>query len=132
MDLDMTAHHATQFTPEIPSEREFDLLVDAFLARYSGNTRREYARDIRMFREWCVEIDMHPFEVRRRTIEAYVRHMTDTRGNQPRSVNRRIISLRQFYEFAIDDDYIVKAREWREDPPTASSSGSRRRRASTT
>ncbi|QDK02789.1 tyrosine integrase [Gordonia phage Squiddly] len=106
----MTAHHATQFTPEIPSDREFALFIDAFLARYGENTRRDYTRDIQLFRDWLTEhVDgMHPFEVRRRTIEAYIRHMVDTRGNAPRSVNRRLICLRQFYEFAVDDDYIIK------------------------
>ncbi|MGC5258407.1 tyrosine-type recombinase/integrase [Gordonia sp. DT218] len=106
----MTAPHATQFTPELPTEREFDLFIDAFLSRYSNNTRREYERDIHMFRDWCMTEGggIHPFQTRRRTIEAYVRHMTDVRGNQPRSVNRRVICLRQFYEFALDDDYIIK------------------------
>ncbi|QDH92304.1 tyrosine integrase [Gordonia phage Spooky] len=106
----MTANHATQFTPEIPNDREFALFVDAFLARYGVNTRSDYARDIRLFRDWLNEhVDgMHPFEVRRRTIEAYIRHMVDVRGNAPRSINRRLICLRQFYEFALDDDYVIK------------------------
>ena len=106
----MTADHATHLTPELPSDREFNLLIDAFLARYSENSRREYSRDIRMFREWCTTHadGIHPLKAKRRTIEAYVRYLADDRGNQPRSVNRRVICLRQFFEFALDDDYIVR------------------------
>jgi site-specific recombinase XerD len=106
----MTADHATHFTPELPSEREFQLFIDAFLSRYSNNTRREYSRDIKLFRDWCADHGggLHPFEAKRRTIEAYVRHMVDVRGNQPRSVNRRLICLRQLFEFAVDDDYMIK------------------------
>ncbi len=34
----MTADHATHFTIELPSDREFELLIDAFLSRYSGTS----------------------------------------------------------------------------------------------
>lgn len=110
MDLDMTAVDATHFTPEVPSDREFGLFIDAFLCRYSASTRQDYARDIKLFRDWCAEHadGIHPFQAKRRTIEAYVRHMVDVRGNQPRSVNRRLICLRQFFEFAVDDDFMIK------------------------
>ncbi|MCP2163120.1 tyrosine-type recombinase/integrase, partial [Williamsia serinedens] len=104
----MTALYATQPTPELPSDAEFELLLDAFLSRYRKNTRDCYERDIRMFCGWLTEMGLHPFAIRRRTVEAYVRHMIDDRGNLARSVNRRLIALRMFYEFAIDDDYILK------------------------
>ncbi|OZE35581.1 MULTISPECIES: tyrosine-type recombinase/integrase [unclassified Rhodococcus (in: high G+C Gram-positive bacteria)] len=108
----MTADYGTRLPANvtIPDDAEFEMLIDAFLSRYRDASRVEYGRDIRLFREWCAEHanGLHPFHARRMTIEAYVRYMTDVRGNNARSVNRRVISLRQFYEYALDDDYIFK------------------------
>ena len=108
----MTADYGTRTPPNVtvPDDAEFELLIDAFVARYGPSTRSEYSRDIAMFREWCATFGggVHPFHARRMTIEAYVRHMADVRGNNARSINRRIISLRQFFEYALDDDYVVK------------------------
>ncbi|QLF84174.1 tyrosine integrase [Gordonia phage Pytheas] len=106
----MTADYATRLpSTDIISSAEFDLFVDAFLSRWNGNSRTAYDSDLRMFFGWCAEHgDLHPFEAKRIHIEAFVRYLTDSRGNQPRSVNRRLIGIRQFYEIAIDDDYVVK------------------------
>lgn len=108
----MTTDYGTR-TPAnvtIPDDAEFNMIVDAFLSRYNGGTRREYGLDIQKFAEWCATHGngIHMFHARRMTIEAYIRYMTDVRGNAPRSVNRRVISLRQFYEYVLDDDYIMK------------------------
>lgn len=92
---------------EIPSDGEFSLLLDAFLARYCENTRRSYATDLNLFFNWCHEHGgIHPFEARRRSIEAFTRYLLDARNNSASTVNRRVISMRQFYEYAVDDEYI--------------------------
>jgi site-specific recombinase XerD len=108
----MTADYGTRLPANvtIPDDAEFELLIDAFLSRYGTSTRNEYGRDIALFREWCETHanGLHPFHARRMTIEAYVRYLSDERGNVARSVNRRLISLRQFFEYALDDDYVMK------------------------
>ncbi|WP_032402488.1 tyrosine-type recombinase/integrase [Rhodococcoides fascians] len=108
----MTADYGTRLPANvtIPDDAEFELLIDAFLSRYGTSTRNEYGRDIALFRQWCETHagGLHPFHARRMTIEAYVRYLSDERGNVARSVNRRLISLRQFFEYALDDDYVMK------------------------
>jgi site-specific recombinase XerD len=105
----MTAPDATRLpiSRAIP-EREMELFVAAFLSRWQGNSQIAYSSDVRTFRDWCAENDLHPFDARRVHIEAYVRYLREDRKNVPSTINRRIISIRQFFEIAIDDDYMVK------------------------
>ena len=90
------------------SADDFRWIVDAYLNRWSGNSQSSYALDLSIYFDWCTDQGIDPFHARRIQIEAFIRHLTDTRKNSPRSIQRRIVTLRQFYEYAIDDDLATK------------------------
>lgn len=94
-------------TPAIPvSER--DLFLESFLHRWEGNSRLSYRADVNMFLRWLDANDLDMFSIKRVHIEMYARYLRDERGNSSSSVVRRIGTLRQMYDIAIDDDLAIK------------------------
>lgn len=87
---------------------EHDLAAAAFLARYTGDTRKLYASDLRIYFEWCQVHDLEPLAVQRVHLEFFARHLEDDRRNGPASVHRRLSTLKGFYRLAHADDRIVK------------------------
>ena len=105
----MTVLHDTRSLPTLTiPESEFDIFVSAFLSRWDGNSHTAYRSDIETWRDWCGGQNLHPFDAKRIHIEAFVRYLRDDRENSARTISRRLGTVRQFYEIAIDDDYVTK------------------------
>lgn len=83
-----------------------DIAASGFLARYRGETVTLYAGDLRIFYTWCREQGLDPLQVKRYHLEEFRRHLEDDRHNSPRSVRRRLQTLRTFYRLAVADEYI--------------------------
>ena len=69
---------------------------------YSVRTIRAYGDDLRQFFAFCgVEPDAENFSaITHRVIRAWLAHLLDTK-HSPRSVNRKLSSLRSFYKYLI-------------------------------
>lgn len=94
-------------TPAIPAT-ERDLFLESFLHRWEGNSRISYRADVNMFLRWLDANDLDMFAIKRVHVEMYARYLRDERGNSSSSVVRRIGTLRQMYDIAIDDDLTIK------------------------
>ncbi|MDY0830653.1 tyrosine-type recombinase/integrase [Microbacterium sp. BG28] len=86
--------------------RNTTLAVDGFLARYRGATRALYAGDLRIYQAWCDSHGLDVLEVRRPDLERFREHLEDDRHNAPRSVRRRLQTIRSFYRLAVADELI--------------------------
>ena len=89
-----------------PASREAELARRMFLSHYSRETLKLYEADLRLFFTWCAKIGLDPLEVRRSTLEEFVRYMEIDRGNSGRSIARRFQTIRSFYRIAVADELI--------------------------
>lgn len=89
---------------------DLHLFIESFLMRWDGsNTQAAYRQDLRIFCQWCERHGIHPITgVRRPHLEMYMRYLREERGNAAPTISRRIGTLSQLYEVAIDDELIVK------------------------
>ena len=63
-----------------------------------------YLADLRAFLRWCEETDgarCTPFSLDEQDIQAYCTFLEEIKGNTPATINRRIQTLRKFYDLAI-------------------------------
>ena len=100
---------ATLLPPTVPVD-ELWLFLEGYLMRWEGsNTQAAYRQDLANFCQWCARHQLHPIhDVRRQHLELYMRYLKDERQNSPSTIARRIGTLSQMYELAIDDDLITK------------------------
>lgn len=102
--------HATH-TP-VPDDRgtlaRDDLAAYAYLARYSGNTARNYAIILRRFFTWMRERGVQPLDAHRAHIETWARWLEDD-NKMPATVDHYLSVITGFYKFAEIDDYIHKS-----------------------
>ena len=100
---------ATLLPPTVPVD-ELWLFLEGYLMRWEGsNTQAAYRQDLANFCQWCNRHQLHPInDVRRQHLELYMRYLKDERQNSPSTIARRIGTLSQMYELAIDDDLIAK------------------------
>ena len=79
-----------------------------YLARYKGQTLRNYEFDLRTFQEWTRKIGLlRMLDAERYQLELYVRYLTE-RGLAPATIGRRFGTVRGFYHFAHVDGLILK------------------------
>ncbi|MBN9209371.1 MAG: tyrosine-type recombinase/integrase [Microbacterium ginsengisoli] len=78
----------------------------AFLSRYTAGTAQLYDLHLRLFFTWCTEQGLDPLAARRHHIEAFETHLVTVRHNSPRSVRRRLQTVRGFYKLAHADEHI--------------------------
>ena len=76
--------------PVLADDAYVRLAVDAFLARYEGDSRRHTASDLRVFLDWCTRHELAPLAARRPHIELYLRWMQEIRRYKPSTVSRRL------------------------------------------
>lgn len=79
---------------------------ESFLARYTGETRKLYNADLRIFYAWCVDRGVDPLDVKRHDLEAFTSWMIDERGNRAVSARRRLHCLKGFYGLTHADELI--------------------------
>ena len=93
----------------IASTDEMDDFTESFLMRWDGQTAVGYRDDMRTFMSWCQISNLDPYaDITRPKLELYMRWLKNERKNMPSSVKRRIGTVRQFYEIALDDDLVTK------------------------
>jgi site-specific recombinase XerD len=93
----------------IAMEDDFGPFAESFLLRWDGITRYNYRDDIRMFLSWCQIKGYDPYvDIRRPHLEMYMEWMKSERHNAPATIKRRIGTIRQFYDLALDDDLVMK------------------------
>ena len=89
---------------------DLHLFIESFLMRWDGsNTQAAYRQDLRIFCQWCERHGIRPITgVRRPHLEMYMRYLREERGNSSSTISRRLGTISQLYEVAIDDELIVK------------------------
>ena len=90
---------------ELSTTANPELVAGAFLASLrSDNTRNSYRRDITAFFNWLEEVQLEPWAVQRRHIDAWVLTLD---GLSPATIARRLASVSGFYNYAIDESVIA-------------------------
>jgi len=79
---------------------------DNFLARYTGETRKLYTADLRIYYTWCADRGIDPLTVKRHDLEAFTAWMINDRGNRAVSARRRLHCLKGFYGLTHADEII--------------------------
>ena len=87
------------------TDDELVRLAGAFIAtKTSPNTRHAYRTDLHQWFRWCRANSIDPLAVMRTHCEVYARHLED-RGLAPATRQRRIGTVRGWYEWLIDDGH---------------------------
>jgi site-specific recombinase XerD len=93
----------------IPSDRQapptdqLRLAVAAYLARFTGSSRRHTGSDLRCYLSWCTERGLDPLAARRLHLELYIRWMQEARRFKPSTVSRRFSVVAGFYKTCVID-----------------------------
>ena len=84
-------------------------LAAAFLVGYQGHSRSAYFGDLRAWRAWCAQRDVHPLAVERHHIDTWITYLTEMpqvrtgRPASPATIARRLSCLSKFYEYVVRD-----------------------------
>jgi site-specific recombinase XerD len=82
------------------------LAAVSYLARYTGQTHRLYAFQLRRWFAWCESNDLDPLvSIQRAHVELYIRHLGEA-GLMASSVNTSMHAVRGFFRLAHIDGLI--------------------------
>lgn len=91
-------------------------IIDSFLEygesikNYSPHTITNYRVDLKMFNEFCDNIEIEEFEeIKRKHIESFVIYMKKEKGYKPRTRNRRLSAIKKMFSYAEQQDIIDRA-----------------------
>lgn len=91
------------------SRNPLQALAGAFLVGFPNvRTRDSYKLGLLRWFEFAEEVGFDPLTVRRSMVELYVREL-EGKGLAPATVNSRLTALASFYEWLVDEEYIVKS-----------------------
>ncbi|RTL61767.1 MAG: integrase [Pseudonocardiaceae bacterium] len=95
-------------------ERRNRVLAAFLLGCRSEHTRRAYASDVTAFFDWCDEVGVEVFAIRRVHLDGYVTALAAPRPRTGRpaaasTVARRLAALAGFYDYAVDDGLIASS-----------------------
>ncbi|MFD1233433.1 tyrosine-type recombinase/integrase [Pseudonocardia benzenivorans] len=95
-------------------DRRNRVLAAFLLSCRSEHTRRAYAGDVTDFFDWCDEVGVEVFAVRRVHLDGYVTALAAPRPRTGRpaaasTVARRLAALAGFYDYAVDDGLIASS-----------------------
>ena len=77
--------------------------------KLSSNTLQSYRRDLKQFKEYLEENEIHYNRVHEEDIKNYIKHLQEL-GKKPSTISRSIASIRSFYQ------HVVKRGKLKEDP----------------
>ena len=77
--------------------------------KLSSNTLQSYRRDLKQFKEYLEENEIHYNRVHEEDIKNYIKHLQEL-GKKPSTISRCIASIRSFYQ------HVVKRGKLKEDP----------------
>ena len=88
---------------------EYEQVAAAFLLGHRNtNTRKNYARSLKVWFTWCIDRGWDPLhEVKRHEIEFWIRHLEDVQGKAPRTVVHHLNALAGYYRTAEMDGHIT-------------------------
>ena len=69
------------------------------------HTRTAYRRDLRAFMQWCDGVGVDPLTAARGHIDTWVGDLSER--EKPATVARRLVAVRNFYEYLIDADMVA-------------------------
>jgi len=78
------------------------LLVEDFLAAYSGHTLAAYRSDLADYLSYCRSHRIEPLAATRADLAAYLQTLRDS-GRTPATLARRLVALRGLYRLAVDE-----------------------------
>ncbi|MDF1704997.1 MAG: tyrosine-type recombinase/integrase [Aeromicrobium sp.] len=85
-----------------------DIAAFSFLARYSGNTAKNYETVLRIYFTWLRNRGVDPLAAHRAHIEAWGRSLEDG-GRMPSTVDHYLGIIIGFYKFAEIDEYVNRS-----------------------
>jgi integrase/recombinase XerD len=101
----MTSTIALPFQPDAMTPAQ--LAAVSYLARYTGQTHRLYAYQLRRWFSWCETNGLDPLVgLQRAHLELYIRHLHDA-GLRDSSINTMFHGVRGFFRFAHIDGLIA-------------------------
>lgn len=100
-------------------------VAEFFLKGYKGSTKQAYAEDLRQFFVFCAMLDVAVFDVRRHVVQDFVEQLRHD-GNGAATIKRKISVIRNFYRFAVDEEYAERSPVPSTDKPLHLASVSRR------
>ena len=89
--------------PAAPFIDRLRLAVAAYLARFTGSSRRCTESDLRCYLTWCAEHGLDPLAAQRPHLELYIRRMQEIRRLMPPTVSRRLSVTAGFYRTCVID-----------------------------
>ena len=87
--------------PTTPAE-----VAAAFLAGYSGETRKAYARDLRAWSAYLAVVGVDPFDAGRVHVDVFARE-AEAAGASVATVARRLSALAGFYAYAVSEGCVA-------------------------
>jgi site-specific recombinase XerD len=89
--------------------RDLQLAVAGYLARFKGQSRAHTESDLRCFLSWCAERQLDPLAARRPHIELFLRWMQEVRHYKPSTVSRRLSVISGFYQTCVVDAVLERS-----------------------
>ncbi len=103
------AHYATLAPITVdPGAVDAHQAAARWLLGYRGHTARAYECDLRDFYTWCFRAGVDPLGTERAHVEAW-RTGLEARGMSASSVNRRLIAVRSFFHYAVDEQIVGRS-----------------------
>ncbi len=101
--------HPTVLRALTSTPRPDDIALEAFLDRYSGGTRENYATVLHILFEWCERRSIEPLAATRQQLEQFARYMENERRCAPSTVASHLSVVKGYYKFAFIDEWIARS-----------------------
>ena len=88
---------------DAPSADPVRLAASAYLARFTGSSRRCTESDLRCYLRWCADRGLNPLAARRPDLEQYIRWMQEACRFKPSTISRRFSVTAGFYRTCVID-----------------------------
>ncbi len=86
-------------------------LVERFLADndFSQNTQRAFAKDLKKFASWFVQVNKEPLKIARvtaRDVSDFKDHLRRDQGQAVSTVNRALVAVRRFFAWLVEGGHL--------------------------
>lgn len=91
---------------EVRQETLAEKVAKLFLLSYKGHTRKSYGIDLRQWFQFCGQYQVDPLQARRAHVDGWVSSMETLK---PATLARKVTVIRNFYLYAVEEDFMVKS-----------------------